>query len=189
MKKQLQKSLFEKYPLIFQDKDKPMTETCMCWGIETGNGWYWLLDNLCNNIQSYINNNSKQTRIKNILLRKIGNYLSKIYFKTWNKTINKLRNFLYKYSKKEEYESIPQVIATQVKEKFGGLRFYYNGGNDKIDGMIWLTESLSYKICQNCGSIENVGQTTGWIYTICKNCCENEEFYKERNCIQRWKQN
>tara|TARA_R110002153_G_scaffold46642_2_gene131713 strand:- start:1695 stop:1805 length:111 start_codon:yes stop_codon:yes gene_type:complete len=29
-----QKEIFEKYPKIFRDKDKPMTETCMCWGLE-----------------------------------------------------------------------------------------------------------------------------------------------------------
>lgn len=39
--------LFKKYPEIFQDRTKPMTQTCMCWGIETGVGWEKLLDELC----------------------------------------------------------------------------------------------------------------------------------------------
>ena len=47
MTEELEKQLFDKYPEIFRDKDKPMNETCMCWGIDTGgDGWYNLLDEL-----------------------------------------------------------------------------------------------------------------------------------------------
>jgi len=51
MKKELQDKLFEKYPKIFRQKDLSMKETCMCWGIETGNGWYDLIDSLCGVLQ------------------------------------------------------------------------------------------------------------------------------------------
>ena len=37
--------------------------------------------------------------------------------------------------KEDELEGNVQVEATQVKEKFGGLRFYYHGGNDFINGL------------------------------------------------------
>jgi len=48
MKAELQQALFAKYPDIFREKDLPMTQTCMCWGIEVdGDGWYKLLDELC----------------------------------------------------------------------------------------------------------------------------------------------
>ena len=36
-----------------------MRETCMMWGIETGDGWYWLINNLCKAIQDYIDWNKK----------------------------------------------------------------------------------------------------------------------------------
>ena len=61
---------------------------------------------------------------------------------------------------------------TQIKEKFGGLRFYYSGGNSHISGMVWLAEHLSYATCETCGSTENVSQTKGWIKTICGKCLE-----------------
>ena len=44
----------------------------------------------------------------------------------------------WKQEQKEKYgrgDGCKQVVAVQVKEKFGGLRFYYNGGDDVIDGM------------------------------------------------------
>lgn len=64
----------------------------------------------------------------------------------------------------------PQVVATQVKEKWGGLSFYFIGGDNYTDGMVWLAEHQSYKICEKCGSTENVTQTKGWIKTLCNNC-------------------
>lgn len=57
MKPELQGILFKKYPKLFAQKDQPKELTCMCWGIECGDGWYWLLNNLCDFIQSYVDAN------------------------------------------------------------------------------------------------------------------------------------
>jgi len=54
MKIELQNQLFAKYPKIFRQKDESMQVTCMCWGIDTGDGWYDLLDELCGKLQKYI---------------------------------------------------------------------------------------------------------------------------------------
>jgi len=51
MKKELQDELFKKYPKIFAQKDLPATKSCMCFGLECGDGWHWLIDNLCEAIQ------------------------------------------------------------------------------------------------------------------------------------------
>lgn len=65
----------------------------------------------------------------------------------------------------------PQIEATQVKEKFGGLRFYTAGETERQDGMISLAMHMSNSICEECGSTEGVEQTTqGWIRTLCKEC-------------------
>jgi hypothetical protein len=53
----------------------------------------------------------------------------------------------------EEAENL-QVVAQQVKEKFGGLRFYYRGGDNVIGGMLQMAESMSYVTCENCGKFE-----------------------------------
>jgi len=50
--------LIEKYPKLFVQRNKPMTETCMCWGIACGDGWLWIIDLLCGAIQDYIDNYS-----------------------------------------------------------------------------------------------------------------------------------
>ena len=53
MNNELQQKLYDKYPKIFRQKDLPMTETCMCWGISVGDGWYNIIDVLCARIQSH----------------------------------------------------------------------------------------------------------------------------------------
>lgn len=59
----------------------------------------------------------------------------------------------------------------QVKEKFGGLRFYFETSKDyKREEMVTLVnfvEGLSYRICETCGK---EGTQTGkyWVKTTCK---------------------
>ena len=62
---------------------------------------------------------------------------------------------------------VPQVIVDQVKEKFGGLRFYYEGGDDVIDGMVRMAEGMSEVTCEICGK-PGESQGSGWIRTLCE---------------------
>jgi len=57
----------------------------------------------------------------------------------------------------------------QVKEKFGGLRFYINGGTKEIFNAISRAENKSYEICEMCGKPgkERVGR---WIKVLCDDC-------------------
>lgn len=68
----------------------------------------------------------------------------------------------------EELEDL-QVRAVQVKEKFGGLRFYIGSGNTEIFGMIRMAEEISFKICEECGS-PGKNRGGGWIKTLCDPC-------------------
>jgi hypothetical protein len=134
MQKKLDNYLVQKYPKIFVNRYGDPRETALCWGFEHGDGWFWLIDQLCDSIQGYIDSNNKY---------------------------------------RSDNEKIPQIIATQVKEKYGTLCFYFDGGDDVIDGMVRIAENMSANICEFCGSTENIGYTQGWISTICKNCHEN----------------
>jgi len=61
---------------------------------------------------------------------------------------------------------ISQVEVNQIKEKFGGLRFYYSGGDDEISGMVRMAESWADRSCEECGSIGTT-RNGGWIKTLC----------------------
>jgi len=47
----------------------------------------------------------------------------------------------------------PQVIVSQVKEKYGELSFYAHRGNETQDGMIELAEAMSARLCEQCGKL------------------------------------
>jgi len=54
----------------------------------------------------------------------------------------------------------------QVKEKFGGLRFYIGAKSDEIQLRIAEAEKQSYKICEICGEPGTLVKL-GWLMTRC----------------------
>lgn len=75
----------------------------------------------------------------------------------------------WRQEQKEKYgrgEGCKQVVAIQVKEKFGTLRFYTEGGDEEIYGMIRMAESMSSVTCEECGS-PGRQRSGGWIRTLC----------------------
>lgn len=54
----------------------------------------------------------------------------------------------------------------QVKEKFGGLRFYTAGLTEEQNKIVSKYESLSYKTCEECGEPGKTNNS-GWITTLC----------------------
>lgn len=62
----------------------------------------------------------------------------------------------------------------QMKEKFGTLRFYYSGGNDRIHGLVDMTENLSASVCEVCGSLGTLCRKSNgsWMKTLCEDCAE-----------------
>ena len=139
MDQELQNQLYEKYPQFFVNKDKTPMESPMCFGIETGNGWYEILSNVCWMIKQHEDN------------------------KRWRK------EYLQKNDPeklKQEPEYFP-VKFDQVKEKYGGLRLYFSGGDDYVEGLVSMAEAISYYMCEICG---NKGEANkgGWISVRCE---------------------
>jgi hypothetical protein len=67
----------------------------------------------------------------------------------------------------------PQVVVTQVKEKFGTLRFYYDGGDEYISGLVSMAEAMSEVTCETCGTPGH-SRHGGWIKVLC------DTHYQER---------
>jgi hypothetical protein len=66
----------------------------------------------------------------------------------------------------------------QVKEKFGGLRFYVETIPQGGEEIITKYESLSYKICEKCGEEGQLRGGNGqWLRTLCEVHAEGREIY------------
>lgn len=75
----------------------------------------------------------------------------------------------------------PDYRIVQVKEKFGGLRYYIDGKSDEARAIIREAEERSLGICQNCGSTEDVGSVdSGWVATLCRGCAESADRWQDR---------
>jgi hypothetical protein len=74
----------------------------------------------------------------------------------------------------------PQVVVTQIKEKFGGLRFYYDGGDDYIFGLVSMAERWADNTCETCGQ-KGQRRSGGWVRTLCD---AHEEEYKKQKGIE-----
>lgn len=59
-----------------------------------------------------------------------------------------------------------QITATQIKEKFGGLRFYVNSATDEQYALIDAAEVLADETCEECGA-PGIKRNEGWIKTLC----------------------
>lgn len=86
----------------------------------------------------------------------------------WRDVIDTLCGRIDAYVKEKQKVSPKfSVVATQVKEKFGTLRFYIYGGDDAIYDMIDAAEHQSGRTCEVCG---DPGELHGpsWLKTLCE---------------------
>jgi len=95
---------------------------------------------------------------------------------------SKLEPLIQKFiDENQDTEHYPK--ASQVKEKFGGLRFYMTCGSDEIFDLIEEAEALSCKTCEECGKPgEAIG--LGWVHTLCYDCHENWDEIRSK----RWEE-
>jgi len=154
MKLELQNKLAEAYPKIFKNVGGHPMVTCMAWGIECNDGWYDLLDTLCYTMQRHCNVTNTRYIIE---------------------------TDKYEFVEEGDPEYV-QVVAAQVKEKLGTLRFYTDGGDASTEAMIELAEAMSGRICELCGSPAKTSRDSGWWHTTCDAC--NKRIRLER---QGWK--
>lgn len=202
MNKNLENELYKDFPELFQEHTLDMSETCMCWGIECGDGWESLIRSMCKALATK----------KHITVLKKEKYPFQYKLEVW--LHNKCRkierllglpyNKLYQ-AKFDRYKTIPSlgVKFTQIKEKFGTLRVYYDtyhrhtaedvqDVSEKelskkleenigyIDGVISFAAWLSASICENDGKAGKL-YTTGWWRTVCNDCREPKQKNENTN--------
>ena len=77
----------------------------------------------------------------------------------------------------EELE-FPEVH--QIKEKFGGLRFYAENLSKHAQGAVRMAEAMAERTCEYCGKPGEL-RHGGWVKTLCdEHEAERQERMKER---------
>ena len=133
------KTLYDKYPNLFENRHKTPIQSCLSFGIECNLGWYEILASLCWMIKQHEDN------------------------KVWRKKYLEA-NDPEKLQQEPEY--FP-VKFDQIKEKYGTLRVYFSGGDEYVEGLVSMAEAISGKICEVCGN-KGEPNKGGWISTLCE---------------------
>jgi hypothetical protein len=184
--------LMEKYPDLFYKKEDGSLE-CPC-GAWVPEGWETIIDELCGVITSYT---KECYQIESVITNKIyylwhniGKFLDwshqrfiKLFPKLNKAEYNKpfytfVEKFLQRAYKCVKYNKVypPAVKIDQVKSKFGGLRFYYSGGDKKVDGMVTFASYLCSKTCEVSGEKGELCSNGGWYKTLSPKLCEGERY-------------
>lgn len=95
----------------------------------------------------------------------------------WEALLTALFNKLEAYEEtKKNDEAYEPVYFVQIKEKFGGLRAYHEGGDVVTQGYVTDAEDASYRTCDNCGATTPDVKTRytkhQWLYVSCNSCCK-----------------
>lgn len=186
-----QQYLMDKYPDLFH-KNEEGKPVCPC-GVWVPEGWHTIVDELCGCIQAYIKGTSRSERkvlskwyyfwntLKVVLeefhlfiILKLFKRLNTSKFNApWSKLKNKLIRKAGRHIK-YVYKHPPEVKIDQVKEKFGGLRFYISGGDKEVQGMIYFAEYLCSKTCEVSGEKGELCVRGAWFKTLASKITETD---------------
>ena len=77
----------------------------------------------------------------------------------------------------------PDYSIQQIKEKFGGLRYYFVStleNKSAMNELVRAAEDLSFKICEDCGAPGKTSASNGfWFKTLCPLCIKLRQEEKE----------
>ena len=136
MRAALQEALYRKYPQIFRQRDLSPSESAIGRGIECADGWYPLLDGLCEVLSHHARDGDDMA-----------------------------------------------VEAVQVKQKFGGLHFYFDGGCDHARGAVRMTMALSHRVCEETGRPGMLMTRNRWVRTLAEDVGRTHGYHPQRDVI------
>lgn len=140
-------------------------------GISIGEGWYKIIQSLSANIDHHIKWKRKQRaqqlvmnrailRGREAVLKRLANGKNVTHWDE-DRADEIIANGMI-----EPPAKVNWVEVHQIKEKFGGLRFYYDGGDDEVSGMVRMAEAWADSTCETCGD-RGERRHGGWIRTLC----------------------
>lgn len=208
VERDFEQELMHKYPDLWpRDADGNVRESDCGAGVPVG--WEALVDNLCGAIDrhvkhhvNYVERNHRWFAMKMTAYKKCVVPISTLVHsllqpseaqmsihvgaRTYNTTLQAKANAFFRhfqpYHKFNKY-SVEKITVAQIKQKFGSLRFYYDGnGDDTIRGMVQLAEYISSHTCEitgNAGSIHKSGDGySSWYRALSETKAKEMQYHK-----------
>lgn len=163
MKDELVTKLRTQYPKLFEP---PAGRNRGC-GIECGDGWFVIIDSVCEVLYADYENHKRVLTFHKAQLNSLNTSAHhtaeiKEHIATSEQLIA------------EAEAKIPQFL--QIKEKFGTLTVYVSQRTPEIQKVLSLAASVSARVCETCGRTDDVQRyNTNWIKVLCPRCA-NERY-------------
>ena len=173
MDEKLQQQLYDKYPELFVEKDMGIHGSCMAWGIDCDQGWYFIIDQLCSWIQGNLEHNwhcypkFRFTQIK----EKYGTL--RLYFTTECMSLEEyFKKCLEEY--REHYYNC-SVDSGKVVAEYAKYVEQCKEGDKNYEGAVSMAEHMSAHICEECGCYDDISSVSiryknAWLKTLCLDC-------------------
>ena len=163
MKKSLEKALAENYTFMCpktsleeQRRSGAIHDLFGAFGCQCDNGWYDLLSEICEKIQSVYDKNGREP---DIVIDQIKEKFGTL-------------RFYYHFG-----GDAPAIHAFDCLGQ-GSLRFHPGKGDnlhEEISKIVEWGEKKSGEICEHCGSPGSMKVQNGWYRTLCDECFALEE--------------
>lgn len=176
------KQLFESAPILYCGRQKPLTENLMSFGFMCGDGWYWPLLRLSENLEGL-----------NVALSSLGVWVEAVEVKEKYGT---LRFYIDVRIKLPWYKRLWNVISPmhQVYES-QAQRVMSRYASNIAEEWINKCEDECHNFCEFCGTQfgswnkDDRVVTKGWISYICKKCAEKKnlsyvQYYKKKDEVK-----
>jgi hypothetical protein len=160
MSPKLEHKLIEKYPKLFKNVNKSPKESLMCFGMECGDGWYNILENLCGYIENLQKTHSYFLATKDKNDKHADFHCPDVTFFQIKEKYGTLR--VYWNFGEWDHEDL-KSRAKDAKQ----LNYYLNKYTDMIESVISFCEYLSSKTCEVTGKPGKL-YSKGWCVTLCK---------------------
>lgn len=109
-----------------------------------------------------------------------GHYGTGLPFECGDGWFDLLYKLSLKIAKHIEVKKLENFGVSQVKEKYGTLRYYTYYEDDLISQFIEEAERESAVTCEQCGKQGEMRNLSGWYMTLCSECLESLEKQRER---------
>jgi len=152
-------------PIYEEVLTNPKTRCIYC---DKTRRWHWFYT-IIGFFLSFFRNRKKSFKAFYFYLQRRKKYSKK--FKEEQSILKVLYYYLFKY---QWYRTCAgwtpdYPFVVQVKQKFGGLRFYMNFETKEMSAAIYEAEKRAQETCEDCGK-PGVLRSGGWLETLCDNC-------------------
>lgn len=195
--------MMKEFPLLYRQRKLPMTETCMCWGIDCGAGWYEPIRRLSQSLEAINIDVGKRWGFR-IEAEQVKQKYGTLRFywairpvaPWWRNAISYPFRWLSKNAYSLDAKGAELVVGRFLYNMFFRIANFLQWAGPKrkqrdiiIQSVDHLVSSLVSKcdgecfdVCEDCG--REIGRTyspryatLGWVSYLCDKCAEKTEGY------------